>query len=51
LSALLPMMLLAAALPRMYRLLGAYHGLSESLIDLAEQAGRVGWSQMREARF
>ncbi len=35
----------------MYRLLGAYRGLSQSLIEFSDQAAQVAWERMREARF
>jgi hypothetical protein len=34
-----------------YRLLGAYRGLSEALIEYANTAGGIGWEQWRESRF
>jgi hypothetical protein len=33
-----------------YRLLGAYPGLSEALLDLAQQVSPVDWARLREAR-
>jgi hypothetical protein len=35
----------------MYRLLGAYRGLSEALTDFAKQAAAIDWALLREARF
>ena len=34
-----------------YRLLGAYRGVSEALVDYAGSAGAIGWARWREARF
>ena len=34
-----------------YRLLGAYRGVSEALVDYAASAGAIGWARWREARF
>jgi hypothetical protein len=38
-------------LDNMYRLLGAYRGVSEALVDFALQAGAIDWPCLREARF
>ncbi|MGD8481652.1 MAG: FUSC family protein [Gammaproteobacteria bacterium] len=35
----------------MYRLLGAYRGVSESLVRLTEYAAAMDWERLREARF
>jgi len=35
----------------MYRLLGAYRGLSEALADFAKQVSPIDWALLREARF
>jgi len=35
----------------MYRLLGAYRGVSEALVDLAERVTPMDWVRLREARF
>jgi hypothetical protein len=35
----------------MYRLLGAYRGVSESLARLTEHAAAMDWERMRETRF
>ena len=35
----------------LYRLLGAYRGVSEALIEFARQAGAVDWGTLREERF
>ena len=35
----------------MYRLLGAYRGLSEALVDLAKRVSPVNWTRIQEARF
>jgi hypothetical protein len=35
----------------MYRLLGAHRGVSESLVQVAEQAAGVDWERLREERF
>lgn len=35
----------------LHRLLGAYRGLSEALVDLAERATPIDWARLREARF
>lgn len=35
----------------LYRLLGAYRGLSEALVDLAGRVSPVDWARLREARF
>lgn len=34
-----------------YRLLGAYRGFSDALIEYAATAERIGWEQWRESRF
>jgi uncharacterized membrane protein YccC len=34
-----------------YRLLGAYRGVSEALINYAGSAGTIDWAQWKEARF
>ena len=34
-----------------YRLLGAYRGVSEALVDYAGSAGVIDWAQWKEARF
>jgi uncharacterized membrane protein YccC len=34
-----------------YRLLGAYRGVSEALVDYAGSAGVIGWTRWREERF
>jgi hypothetical protein len=34
-----------------YRLLGAYRGLSESLVSFAQAARAVDWARLREPRF
>jgi uncharacterized membrane protein YgaE (UPF0421/DUF939 family) len=33
------------------RLLGAFRGLSEELVNFAKQAGGIDWARLREARF
>ena len=35
----------------MYRLLGAYRGLSEALVDLVNRVSPIDWARLREARF
>ena len=35
----------------MYRLIGAYRGVSESLVRLTEYAAAMDWERLREARF
>ena len=35
----------------MYRLLGAYRGVSESLVRLTEHAAAIDWERLRESRF
>ena len=35
----------------MYRLLGAYRGVSEALVGVATSAGGIDWARLREARF
>jgi len=35
----------------MYRLLGAYRGLSEALVDVSERVTPMDWARLREARF
>jgi uncharacterized membrane protein YccC/ElaB/YqjD/DUF883 family membrane-anchored ribosome-binding protein len=35
----------------MYRLLGAHRGVSEALVDFAEQAATIDWAHLRESRF
>jgi hypothetical protein len=35
----------------MYRLLGAYRGLSEAPVDLAERVTPIDWARLREARL
>jgi hypothetical protein len=35
----------------MYRLLGAYRGLSEALVGLVQRASPIDWVRLREARF
>ena len=34
-----------------YRLLGAYRGVSEALVDLTEQVSPIDWARLREERF
>jgi hypothetical protein len=34
-----------------YRLLGAYRGVSEALVDLTRQVSAIDWACLREARF
>ena len=34
-----------------YRLLGAYRGISEALVDFTETAGVIDWAPWREERF
>jgi hypothetical protein len=34
-----------------YRLLGAYRGVSEALVNYAGSAGPIDWAQWREERF
>ena len=36
---------------RLYRLLGAYRGLSEAAIEYAGTAEEIDWSRWRESRF
>jgi hypothetical protein len=38
-------------LDNMYRMLGAYRGVSEALVNFASQAGAIDWPRVREARF
>jgi hypothetical protein len=33
------------------RLLGAFRGVSEGLVNFARQAGGIDWARLREARF
>ena len=33
------------------RLLGAFRGVSEELVNFAREAGRIDWARLREARF
>lgn len=35
----------------LYRLLGAHRGVSEALIDFAQQSGEIDWDCLREPRF
>ncbi len=35
----------------MYRLLGAYRGVSEALVEVTRCAARIDWGALREARF
>ncbi|MEJ2198986.1 MAG: hypothetical protein P8X54_10535, partial [Desulfuromonadales bacterium] len=35
----------------MYRLLGAHRGVSEALVESAEQAAAIDWAHLRESRF
>jgi ElaB/YqjD/DUF883 family membrane-anchored ribosome-binding protein len=35
----------------MYRLLGAHRGVSEALVESAEQAAAIDWTHLRESRF
>lgn len=46
-----PGSLSAGEAERLYRLLGAYRGLSEALVDLVGQAERIDWPRITEARF
>ena len=41
----------AEELDNMYRLLGAYRGVSEAVIDVAQQAEEIDWARLSEARF
>jgi uncharacterized membrane protein YccC len=34
-----------------FRLLGAFRGVSEALVNFARQAGGINWARLREARF
>src|SRR5215469_9250593 len=34
-----------------FRLLGAFRGVSEALVNFAKQAGGIDWARLREARF
>jgi len=34
-----------------FRLLGAFRGVSEALVNFARQAGGIDWARLREARF
>jgi hypothetical protein len=34
-----------------FRLLGAFRGVSEALVNFARQASGIDWSRLREARF
>jgi hypothetical protein len=36
---------------RFYQLLGAYRGVSQALIDYAENAGAINWTRWHEERF
>lgn len=38
-------------LDNMYRVLGAYRGVSEALVSFASQARAIDWPRVREARF
>jgi hypothetical protein len=33
------------------RLLGAFRGVSEALVNFARQSGGIDWARLREARF
>jgi hypothetical protein len=33
------------------RLLGAFRGVSEELVNFAKQSGEIDWARLREARF
>ena len=33
------------------RLLGAFRGVSEELVNFARQSGGIDWARLREARF
>jgi hypothetical protein len=35
----------------MYRLLGAYRGLSQAIIDVVESGAQIDWDTLRESRF
>jgi uncharacterized membrane protein YccC len=35
----------------MYRLLGAYRGVSETLVEVTRRAARIDWGALRETRF
>ena len=35
----------------LYRLLGAYRGLSQAIIDVAESGAQLDWVALRESRF
>jgi len=39
------------AIKDMYRLLGAYRGLSEALVDIVSRVSPIQWERLREARF
>jgi hypothetical protein len=41
----------AGEVRNMYRLLGAYRGLSEALVDLVHRVSPIDWDRLREARF
>ena len=35
----------------LYRLLGAYRGLSQAIIDVVESGAQIDWDALRESRF
>jgi len=41
----------AEVVDNMYRLLGAYRGLSEALVELVQRVSPIDWARLREARF
>jgi hypothetical protein len=41
----------SAVLDNMYRLLGAYRGLSEALVQVTQSTAPIDWARLREARF
>ena len=41
----------SAVLDNMYRLLGAYRGLSEALVQVIQGTAPIDWARLREARF
>jgi hypothetical protein len=40
-----------AVVDNMYRLLGAYRGLSEALVQVIQGTAPIDWARLREARF
>ena len=41
----------AEVVNNMYRLLGAYRGVSEALVQVVQETAPIDWARLREARF